>query len=508
MRNALRYAIRALAPLLVIALIPFAPGGTSRTEAGADPIVVDTTADGGGGSFRQALDTAAGQPGADTITFDPTVFPPGNPATINANANYIIEAPAASEPLTIDATGAGVIFDFTGVTEGSAAFHFRPDGPIDGLVLKNFTIQNFTSDTNHEGHGVEIGFAPTSVSNLVIENMTIKGNSADGLFLNADENFSGLIEGNDIRDNDGNGIHITSGTTSGLFIQSNDIVGNGSKGIDLDVIDDAVASTAFINQNTITGNGSDAIFIGGPETTNAMHAQISQNSTSGNGGLGINLLAFVGSDVTENDAGDTDAGVNDLLNFPVLNGTSPSGVTGTACASCTIEIFLSDNDDSDHGEGKTFLGSGNADGGGNFDVEACASQGASVTATATDSLNNTSEFSLNYTVPASTCSGVLLQGDLDCEGDVDTRDVLIAFIYVADTTQLTREEDCPSVGGTTVPLGSADVGPQGGVFFGDVGCDGVVNLTDAIVLLQHIAEVTLSPEPDGSCIHIGEPLLQ
>ncbi|MEO8458208.1 MAG: right-handed parallel beta-helix repeat-containing protein [Chloroflexota bacterium] len=504
MRKLPTIAIRTLAPLMIVAVIPFMPGHATTTQAGG--LVVTTTDDSGSGSFRDALGQAMTNVGADTITFDPTTFPPGNPATIHATAVYEVDGPAASDPLTISALGAGVIFDFTGVTEGQAAFDFEPDGAINGLTMKNFTIQNYTPDTNHQGHGIEIGFAQPSVSNLDIENMTITGNSEDGLFLNAEENFEGLIESNHITDNGGVGIHISAGTASGLFIQENDITGNGSKGIDLDVTDPDVASTAFITANTVSDNSNDGIFIGGPETTNAIHATISNNVTFGNGGIGINLLGF-GNEfggVTENDAGDTDAGANDLLNFPVLNGVSQTGIVGIACANCTIEIFLSDNDPTGYGEGQTFVASGTADGGGNFDVEGCVAANASVTATATDPIGNTSEFALNYTVPSSTCSGLHTQGDLDCDGDVDGRDALAALIYRSNTDpQLSQEPGCLEIGQNTQPV---SIGIQGSTYFGDVNCSGLVDETDALMILWYAAHGDHPLPRPIDCTPIGGPI--
>ena len=50
---------------------------TSATEGGI--VIVTSTADSGPGTLRQALANARS---GDTITFDPTVFPPGAPVTI------------------------------------------------------------------------------------------------------------------------------------------------------------------------------------------------------------------------------------------------------------------------------------------------------------------------------------------------------------------------------------------------------------------------------------------
>lgn len=131
------------------------------------------------------------------------------------------------------------------------------------------------------------------------------------------------------------------------------------------------------------------------------HNIVTQNSFYSNAGLGIDISP-IGS-VNPNDAGDGDEGPNDKLNFPVIATASPYEVTGTACAGCVIEIFIADGDDDEYGEGKTYLGSGTADGSGNFAVVIGGVEvGNFVTATARDSVGNTSEFSRNEAVESGT----------------------------------------------------------------------------------------------------------
>src|SRR5581483_3367765 len=128
---------------------------------------------------------------------------------------------------------------------------------------------------------------------------------------------------------------------------------------------------------------------------------ITQNSFYGNSGLGIDLEA-VGT-VNQNDAGDADTGANEGLNFPVLASATTQQVTGSACASCTVELFKADSAAGEYGEGKTFLGSGAAGADGSFSIPISGAQdGDAVTATATDAAGNTSEFSLNLAVGGGT----------------------------------------------------------------------------------------------------------
>ena len=80
-------------------------------------------------------------------------------------------------------------------------------------------------------------------------------------------------------------------------------------------------------------------------------------------------------------------GPNDLLNFPVLNGIGPSGIVGTACANCLVELFNSDFDESGHGEGEDFVSDTIADGNGDFTFSGCGLRANNaITATATDDM--------------------------------------------------------------------------------------------------------------------------
>ena len=64
-----------------------------------------------------------------------------------------------------------------------------------------------------------------------------------------------------------------------------------------------------------------------------------------------------------------------------------------------IELFKSDNDASGYGQGKEFIGSVLANASGNWSFScACLIGTEKITATATDQLGNTSEFSLNSSI--------------------------------------------------------------------------------------------------------------
>ena len=129
---------------------------------------------------------------------------------------------------------------------------------------------------------------------------------------------------------------------------------------------------------------------------------------TGNTGLGINLVGGTetGPGVTTNDATDADHGPNELQNYPVLtaavNGsTTTIGGTLTSVASktFTVELFASPTADASlFGEGATLVGTltvtTNSSGASSFSFPPAGlvRAGQAITATATDSAGNTSEF--------------------------------------------------------------------------------------------------------------------
>jgi len=126
--------------------------------------------------------------------------------------------------------------------------------------------------------------------------------------------------------------------------------------------------------------------------------------------LGIDLGAI---GPTANDPCDSDAGPNNLQNYPVLveaksNGTNTSlngTLTATANSTFTIDFFSSPTQDpSGFGEGKTYLGSitVTTNGGCKANIATtlplAVTPGLYLTATATDATGNTSEFSAGQLV--------------------------------------------------------------------------------------------------------------
>lgn len=268
----------------------------------------------------------------------------------------------------------------------------------------------------------------------------ISGNSGYGVFIYNNSTNSDTVTGNLIGTT-ANGMDSLSNTIGIVIdgipryhiVDSNVISGNRQSGIvlhatgtDFNVITRNKIGTAIDGISPLPnkldgiriGEGPRKNMIGMPEKGNIIafnggngitimndgdyYNKISANSIHHNAGLGIDLYPM---GITNNDAGDADIGPNMLMNFPVItyaayNEASEKflieGYIETQLSQySTIELFKSDDDASGFGEGEIYLASVVPDNTGNFSVEITSGiwGGTKVTATATDSSGNTSEFS-------------------------------------------------------------------------------------------------------------------
>ncbi len=390
----------------------------------------------------------------------------------------------------------------------------------DGIILKGspFGSEINRNQIRHAGAGgITIDSTEDDASNHLQANI-IENVSGDGIHLGGvDEVQDNVVETNVIDMSGGNGIFMSGQRFSDNIIRGNLITSSNTDGIRLQAggsKPEVVVANQIVN-NTVLFNGQIGINVSPDGVLTFPRVTISQNSTRGNGKLGIDLYAQTDSSsgVTPNDVGDADTGVNSLLNFPELTADSSQFVSGKACSFCAIELFTSDGDATGFGEGDQFINSATADGGGFFSVPICGgSPGSLVTATATDGVGETSEFSANFTLtatsadcptptpeptdsptpsptPTATPQGHA-RGDLDCSGAVNARDALVELQFIASTTLVTRPEGCP--------MPDAVVGDKQ---YGDIDCDGDVDTTDGARILAFAAGVPKS-QP-GGCGDIG-----
>ncbi|MGB3903606.1 MAG: hypothetical protein WBB22_01665 [Anaerolineae bacterium] len=308
---------------------------------------VASTADSGPGTLRQALLDAQN---GDTITFDPSVFPPNAPETVAITSGL----PQISQGyLTIDASDAGVILDGSQLPRDTwiPGLEIVSDGnTIRGLQVIHFTgtglVVALHGRNNTIGGDRNIGLGPMGQGNLSSGN-----DFGIGLWDLASHNIvTGNLIGTDVSGaqdlgNRGSGVWITEGGMDNVIGPDNIIAYNDRYGI-------AVEGSDSIG-NTLT-----------------------QNSIHDNDGAGIRLLS----------GGNSSLGAPLTFDFDLAGGMT----TGTTCANCTVEIFSDTSD-----EGASFEGQAVADSSGVFTFsKGAAFINTNITSTTTDAEGNTSELSM------------------------------------------------------------------------------------------------------------------
>jgi CSLREA domain-containing protein len=237
---------------------------------------------------------------------------------------------------------------------------------------------------------------------------TIIGGSAAG----AGNVISGNVQG--INVSTGSDGSVIRGNLIGTDASGTGALGNSNYGVNVAASNASVGGIAAGDGNVIANNGAAGITVTS-NTITPVGNRISGNAIQANGGLGIDLAP---NGVNPNDADDTDAGVNNLQNFPVVTEAVGDGVTTTVDGTLTstadtafrVEAFANDAcDGSGNGEGGRFLGATtvvtDGSGTGSFTFSgisnAEAPVGDFITTTATDQgSDNTSEFSACLVVSA------------------------------------------------------------------------------------------------------------
>ncbi len=314
-----------------------------------------------------------------------------------------------------DATGIYSVGNTTGVSLAFGAFDNLVGGTAPGagnVISGNVTGVGFVHfGTQHNTvQGNFIG--PDATGNRAL------GNASRGIDFNLSSNntIGGTDPGagNVIAGNGATGVFIADGSGNqvlgnliGVGADGTRPLGNGQEGVHI-----LFSLNNTIAGNTIAYNARNGVLVstigGFPSDGNLLRG----NAVFANTLLGIDLG---GDGVTPNDPSDTDAGPNDLQNYPVLTqavstaaGTAIAGTFNSAPGTTfTLEFFASPAvDPSGLGEGTTPLGllTVTTDAGGNADFTAqfaaVVPAGFVVTATATDPANNTSEFSVARVVVA------------------------------------------------------------------------------------------------------------
>jgi len=266
---------------------------------------------------------------------------------------------------------------------------------ITAITAGNNLIQGNYIGTNAAGNAPilnGIGIFINSNNNR-IESNVISGNTLEGVQFEGSNN---RIQGNYIGRNATNTANIGNQYGIVLRVFSRTTTNN------------LIGGTGPSEGNVIAGNSINGIklFPGILDIFPNKHNRIRGNSIFQNGSLGITIEGQPSALL--NDPRDADAGANDRQNYPVLVSAVSSNTSTTAVGtlnsapsqSFTLDFYSSAACDSEgNGEGETYLGSTNitTDAGGiagfTANLPVATALGRTITATATDSNGNTSEFS-------------------------------------------------------------------------------------------------------------------
>jgi hypothetical protein len=265
----------------------------------------------------------------------------------------------------------------------------------DNVVAGNYIGTNAagTSALPNNGDGVQVGQPDTLVGGASANARNlISGNAQNGVRLISigDTPSNNRIFGNYI------GVNATNSAA----------LGNGQNGVLIDNINNQIGGTSAGEGNVIANNGGAGVtFV---NAANKNGSRIRGNSIFNNAALGIDLPP---TGITANDALDPDAGPNDTQNFPVLTTATSAGanyfISGSlnslaSTTGFTLDFYANETCPAVGGEteGQVYLGSAsnlptNATGDLTFtDIVVNNAPGFRwITATATSSTGNTSEFS-------------------------------------------------------------------------------------------------------------------
>jgi hypothetical protein len=401
----------------MLSLVLAVPPTSTLAPQGAT-IIVTSSADSGPGTLRQALlDAQSG----DTITFDAAIFPPSAPVTISVTS----ELPHIHQGnMTIDGSNAGVILDGSNIpTETEAlGLEISSDGnTVLGLQIVNFPGPGIGlhsgSQNNTIGGDRALGTAPLGQGNLISRNGNVGISLGDSSFNTITGNYIGTDpSGTEAWGNRYEGVYIAGGSHNQII--DNLISDNGASGVGLDgskssnniisgnyIGTDASKENPLSNHNNgirisqgasynmvgpnnvIAHNDFSGVEVYGP---NSLGNIITQNTIHGNGWLGVDLWG----------GGNMELASPIIFDFSVSTGS----VTGLAYPNSTVEVFSTSSD-----EGEIYEGQTTADGAGTFTFnKGSFFAGPHLTATATDTDGNTSEFSLPT---VGTSGSLILQED-------------------------------------------------------------------------------------------------
>lgn len=281
----------------------------------------------------------------------------------------------------IDAEGSATITDNLVSANGGHG--------LAGSTLSALEVRQNRIGTNRDGTAAlgnsRTGIFYSGIGQLTVDNL-VSGNGEHGIFM-------------------GGMSHVVQGNRIGTDITGTLPLGNRGNGVHMQDIANEIGGPDAGAGNIIAFNNGDGVTVETFFASDFRNNALLSNAIFSNGGLGIDL----GDDgVTPNDACDADTGGNDFQNFPGIAAVASTSSTTTIQGqlnskpntSYLLQFFSSAAaDPSGFGEGARFLGSTTVttDAACNASFTATlpapVAPGHFVTATATDPLGSTSEFS-------------------------------------------------------------------------------------------------------------------
>ncbi len=232
------------------------------------------------------------------------------------------------------------------------------------------------------GAGIEHSFIAGNYIGTDASGKIDLGNRSSGVGIHHYSQHN-AVQSNLISGNEGNGVRIDGAfnllraNRIGTAADGASPLPNGMAGVRIEAASNTVGGPYPNDGNIVAFNNGDGVKVWTyPSNT------IRRNSIYGNSSSGIHLVN----------------GGNNLLATPIITHVLLDSVSGTACPGCIVEVFSDEED-----EGQVYEGSTIADTLGAFAFsKGSPLTGPYITATATDSDGNTSEFALPVSVPAPT----------------------------------------------------------------------------------------------------------
>ena len=367
-------------------------------------------------TLRAAVEAANIAAGTVEIRFSPAVFPAGAPTTIAIGSSGL--PPLTKAGAVIDGSDAGVI-----VQDGSQSVSVPLDGirlTGAGTAVRGLTVVGFRGACITAA-GANSVVGGTGSNELRACGVGVRA-AAPGVVV-AGNRFIGPTEGPPF----GTGVEVSapSVTVGGIAENSFEQLAAGVRAIastgpvtgttidrnTFTAIDGpCVELGAGTNASTVTNNSfsscGPAVVVG---TATDDHPASERNSIRANSFANLHGLAIdIGGDGRRNSPDSVPA--NGGIAFPTVQRATVSAIEGLACPGCSVELYLAAHTPGGRSDyGVVRLGHPvTADGAGRFTAELSVSPGQWVTATATDSDGNTSEFGPSARVGA----GVIQCGNI------------------------------------------------------------------------------------------------